>query len=155
MSHVGELTSDQWGRLMWAATPGGPAVSVQAVRCFPLTDPQRSISLVSAEGREQLLIDDLSAVPPAMRSLVEANLDQAEFLPEIVRIHHTSGPFTPCVWRVETNRGPATVEIDSVDDVRRLGPYRVQVSDVHGLRLIVADWRTLDRHSLRILRNVL
>ena len=57
---------------------------------------------------------------------------------------------------VVTNRGPTTFLMeDSDNDVRRLGPNRILLVDIHGIRYLIADTRRLDAASRRILDRYL
>ena len=52
--------------------------------------------------------------------MLDAELVRREFIPVILKCfrHHAK----PSQWRVETDRGPTAFQINSEDDVRRLGP---------------------------------
>ena len=55
--------------------------------------------------------------------------------------------------KVETDRGPVLLTLNSEDDVRRLGPHRALIVDAQGLRYLVPDLRALDAASRRILEH--
>lgn len=149
------LTTDSWGRLVFTDPQGREHVGVEAVRAFPITDPQHGISLCDAEGREVLWLDDLAAVPASARKLLEESLARRQFLPTLLRIVQTHGAIEPCEWEVETDCGPTRFALKSEEDVRRLAGHCAIVTDVHGVRYLIPDVRTLDAASRRVLERYL
>jgi Domain of unknown function (DUF1854). len=59
---------------------------VQVYRCFPLTDPNRYISVRDAMNREIGLIRDLSELSQDSRKVVEEELERRYLVPVITRI---------------------------------------------------------------------
>jgi hypothetical protein len=151
----GELHHDGWGRLVLTLPDGDVHVNVEPARAFPWSAPDTAVSLRDADGRELLLLQSLGELSPASRSAVERELAERDFVPVVTRIARSSGPWPPCVWQVETDRGPATVTIDSEDDVRRLDRHRVLIADTSGLRFLIPNVHRLDAASLRQLRRLL
>jgi hypothetical protein len=149
------LHRDAWGRLVLIDAEGRRHVGVEPVRAFPLSDPQRWIALCSAEGREIACIEDLAQAAPAVRQIVEEELAQWEFVPVIQRIQHVSSDAAPAHWEVETDRGPTQFLLNSDDDVRRLGPHRILITDARGLRYQIPDSRALDAASRKLLERFL
>jgi len=150
-----ELHLDDWGRLVLVQPDGTVHVDVEPVRAFPWSAPDAAVAVLDSEGRELVLLRSLEELSVDSRRVVERELAQRDFVPAITRITHSSGLWPPCVWQMETDRGPTTVSIDSEDDVRRLGQHRVLVADTSGLRFLIPDTRTLDAASLRHLRRLL
>jgi hypothetical protein len=149
------LNRDAWGRLVLVDSDGRRRVGVEPVRAFPYSDPEHWISLVDSEGREVVCLETLAELPPETRQLIQEELSQREFVPVITRIVRVSSDSTPCAWDVETDRGPTRFTLNSEDDVRRLGPNRALVADVHGIRYLIPDTRTLDTPSRRLLERYL
>src|SRR5512135_408987 len=79
------LGQDDWGRLVLIVAEGRH-VGVEPVRSFPLTDPDRWISLCDAEGREVLLIESMDKLPAETRRILVEELALREFVPTIERI---------------------------------------------------------------------
>lgn len=145
---------DAWNRLL-AALPGdGRPIPVEPVRCFPLTHPDEHIALVDAKGHEVLRIASLEDLPSEQRQLLEQELAQREFSPVIQRVLR-AGPSVPCVWDVETDRGPTRIEIGSEDDLRRLPDGMIIVVDTNGIRFRIPHADRLDAQSRAILRRFL
>jgi hypothetical protein len=150
-THQIELSHDAWGRLVFVDASGERCVGVEPIRAFPLSEPGRWISLCNSEGREVLFVEDLGDLPASARSVLSAELATREFVPVIERILDTTGGIYPVFWDVETDRGPTRIELDTDDDLRRIGPHRILITDAKKSRFVVPDSRALDAHSRRIL----
>ncbi len=150
-----DLSLDSWGRLVLTDEAGQKHAGVEVVRGFPISSPRRGIALLDPAGRELAWIEDLDAIEPATRQLLEAELPRREFIPNIQRVRHISGLVEPTEWLVETDRGEARFILSSEDDVRRLVGGRAIVIDAHGIRYLIADVDSLDAHSRRLLERYL
>jgi hypothetical protein len=149
------LHHDAWGRLVLSDAAGRQHVGVEPVRAFPITDPRHGIALCDADGHELHWIDDLDALPPPLRSILEADLARREFVPVLRRILTVSAPVEPSEWEVETDRGRTRFVLNSEDDVRRLDDRRALIVDAHGTRYLIADVDALDGTSRRLLERYL
>jgi hypothetical protein len=149
-----QLQRDAWGRLELVDARGARHVPIEPVRNFPLTDPDRWVSLCTADGRE-LAVIDLAATDPTTRKLLDEELSRREFVPAIQRIVSMPVDSEPTEWQVETDRGPTSFLVNSADDVRRLGPHRALVVDARGIRYTIDDVRQLDGLSRRVLERYL
>jgi hypothetical protein len=149
------LEQDAFGRLVLNMPDGERHVGVRPVRGFPISDPRRGMAICTADGQELAWIDELDQLPTGTRSVLEAELAEGEFLPVITRIFRVSLQTNPCEWEVETDRGRTKFLLKSGDDVRRLEDRRALVTDAHGIRYLISDPESLDRHSRRILERYL
>jgi hypothetical protein len=149
------LDHDSFERLVLTMDDGTQHVGVHPVRGFPISDPQRGLALCTAQGRELVWIDDVASLPADVRSVLQEELAQREFLPKIERIFRISMQTEPCEWEVQTDRGRTKFLLKSRDDVRRLDRQRAIVTDAHGIRYLIADPQSLDRPSRRILERYL
>ncbi len=147
------LSVDAWGRIVLSVADGRRHVGVEPVRAFPLTVADRWIALVDEKGRELMMIEDLSLLNPDVRNLLERELASREFVPILGKILRINGDSTPCEWEAETDRGATTFTLDSIDQVRRLGPSRVLITDARGLRYQIPDPTALDPTSRRLLER--
>src|SRR5215469_13708698 len=147
------LSVDAFGRLVLTEPSGRTHVGVEPVRAFPLSDPNHWVALVDAEGHEVFHVESLDNLPPAVRQLLEAELAAREFVPIIERVVRTSGEIFPAQWDVETDRGATTLNLDSEDDIRRIGSHRVLITDARKMRFQVPDTRTLNAYSRRVLER--
>lgn len=150
-----ELSRNDHGRLVFTGSDGEPRIGVTPVRAFPIEAPDEGLSLVSAEGHELAWIERLSALPPAQRALLEAELSVREFVPELRRLVKVSTFSTPSVWDVETDRGATQLVLKGEEDIRRLPGGGLLITSGHGIVFIVRDAAGLDRASRRLLERFL
>jgi hypothetical protein len=148
-----ELSHDPWGRLTLTDAAGETHVDVEPIRAFPLSEPNRFISICNAAGREIVAIDDLATLPDDLRRMLTKELDRREFLPVIVKIHHVTLDAEPTEWTVDTDRGPTKFLVDGSDAVRPIGHNRFLINDMQGVRYLVNDARKLDAHSRKLLEH--
>lgn len=149
------LERDSFGRLVLIEAGGTRHEGIQPIRAFPISDPDHGLSLTSFDGRELAWIDDIHDLPTDARALIEAELKEREFVPQITRILRVSLQTEPCQWEVETDRGPTKFVLKTDGDVRRLDNRRAMVIDAHGIHYLIPDTDALDRHSRRILERYL
>jgi hypothetical protein len=155
MTSTFSLEHDPSGRLVLVDVQGERHPGVEAVRAFPISDPERWISLCDGQGREILSIDDLGELPAELAKLLREDLSRREFLPVIRRILAVSAEADPSQWHVLTDRGETRFFLASEDDVQRLGDFRGMLVDSNGVRYLVRDLRELDGPSRRILDRYL
>lgn len=148
-----ELSHDPWGRLTLVDAAGEAHVDVEPIRAFPLSEPNRFISICNAAGREIVHVDDLATLPEGLRKTLTIELDRREFLPVIEKIHNVTLDAEPTEWTVDTDRGPTKFLVDGADAVRPIGGNRFLISDMQGVRYLVNDARKLDAHSRKLLEH--
>jgi hypothetical protein len=142
------------GRLVLTKANGERHVAVDPVRAFPISDPDRFISLVDSHAHELLCIGDLAELPIEIANFIRQELSDREFLPRIERIVRVKQHKDPHEWEVITDRGPVEFLFHD-DDIRRLSPTRAILVDMHGVRFYIPDSRQLDAKSQRILSQYL
>ncbi len=157
MTHITDffLARDSHGRLVLTTPNGDRHEGIVPVRAYPITAPAQHLSLVSQDGHELAWIDRLDALPPATRSLLEAELAVREFTPQINRIVDVSTFATPSTWTVETDRGQTSFVLKSEDDIRRLGEGRLLIASAQGMQFGIGRAADLDRHSRKLLERFL
>lgn len=146
-----QLERDAFGRLNLTDAAGTVHHNVSPVRAFPVQAPDEGLALVNGDGKEVAWIDRLDDLPPAVAGLVREELSGREFMPEIARIVDVTSFATPCTWTVETNRGRTEFVLRGEEDIRRIGPEALLVSDTHGIHFLIRDQYALDKHSKKIL----
>ena len=149
-----KIDRDTWGRLVVTLGDGTTHVGIEPIRCFPLSDPNKSIALLDMEGHELLTLPSLDSLDAASRKVVESELAAREFVPVIQRVISTSNPNPPCIWSVETDRGPTKFQLESEDDIRKLELHRVLIADANGIRYLIPDIQKLDAASQKIVRRL-
>jgi hypothetical protein len=150
------LTRNSFGKLVFSSPDDGQVhEGVVPVRAFPIAAPASGIALVNADGGELAWIDRLEDVPAGMRALLEEELANREFLPEIRRIHHVSTFAVPSTWRVDTDRGATTFVLRGEEDIRRIGDSTLLIADSHGVQFLIRDMQSLDKASRKLLDRFL
>lgn len=148
-----ELSHDPWGRLTLIDAAGEAHVDVEPIRAFPLSEPNRFISICNAAGREIVAVDDVATLPDELRKTLTTELDRREFLPVVEKIHNVTLDAEPTEWTVDTDRGPTKFLVDGADAVRSIGGNRFLINDMQGVRYLVNDVRQLDTHSRKLLEH--
>lgn len=150
-----KLQRDDFGRLVFTGADGMAHMGVVPVRAFPIAAPGEGLSLLSAEGHELAWVERLDDLPVAERGLIEEQLAEREFVPEIRRLLAVSSFSTPSTWRVDTDRGETRFVLKGEEDIRRIGRTQLLIADSQGLQFVVRDFLALDRHSKRLLERFL
>lgn len=148
-----QLERDVFGQLILTDADGHCYSGVEPARAFPISCPDNWISLCDVEGREVLCIRELEKLPADLRTMLEEELGRREFVPVIQEILQVADDTDPSQWEVDTDRGTTTFLLDSEDDIRRLGPYRVLFIDTHGIRYLIPDLKKLNSRSRRIMER--
>ncbi|WP_300454118.1 DUF1854 domain-containing protein [Accumulibacter sp.] len=149
------LSRNAFGRLELHTADGERHADVVPVRAFPITAPEQGIALVDPHGRELAWIDTLTELPDELRRLLETELAQREFMPEIRRIVSVSSFATPSTWQIETDRGTSHLVLKGEEDIRRLAAPALLIADSHGIHFLIRDRQALDPQSRRFLDRFL
>jgi hypothetical protein len=150
-----KLERDASGRLALTDAQGTRHIGVVPVRAFPISAPDASLSLVGEDGHELAWIDRLDSLNAGTRSLIEAELAQREFMPEILAIEQVSSFATPSRWQVRTDRGDTELLLKTEDHIRRLDQQMLLITDGHGVSFLIKDISRMDHHSRRMLDRFL
>ena len=150
-----QLSRNAFGRLVLTTAAGEVFEGVVPVRAFPIQSPESGIGLVHTDGHEVAWIDRLSAVPAAIQQLIREELETREFMPEILTIASVTSFSTPCTWRVLTDRGETRFVLRGGEDIRRVGPTILLVTDSHGIQFVIRDRSNLNKESQKILDRFL
>lgn len=148
------LTRNAFGKLVFSDA-NGTHEGVVPVRAFPIAAPESGIALVDADGHELAWIDRLADLPDHIRALLEEELKNREFLPEIKRLRHVSSFAVPSTWEVETDRGTASFVLKGEEDIRRVAHDTLLIADSHGVQFLIRDLQALDKASRKLLDRFL
>jgi len=144
-----KLTRNAAGRLVFTDARGEACEGVVPVRAFPISAPEEGVSLLGDDGHELRWIGRLGDVPEAARALIEAELAQREFMPEIMHIKQVSSFATPSKWQVTTDRGDTELLLKAEDHIRRLTSTMLLITDGYGVPFL------MDHHSRKLLDRFL
>jgi len=150
-----QLSRNTYGRLVFTDQSGLVQDGVVPMRSFPITDPDQGIALIDAHGHELAWIERLTDLPEDYRVLIESELANREFMPEIKRLLKVSGFITPSTWQVETDRGEVAFILKGEEDIRRLTVSSLMITDNHGIHFLIRDRLALDRQSRKLLDHFL
>ncbi|MCX7590652.1 MAG: DUF1854 domain-containing protein [Kiritimatiellae bacterium] len=145
-NRAGQLVAEVDGR-------SGPVTDVRVARCFPRSYPEGYISIRDPEGKEIALLRSLDDLDPESRRVVEHELYDKVFVPEIKRIIEKEHEFGVTSITAETDRGQVTFQIRSRDDVYVPSLHEVLFRDADGNVYRVPDVNQLDAASRRHLRE--
>ncbi|RZI44547.1 DUF1854 domain-containing protein [Herbaspirillum sp. HC18] len=148
------LTRNAFGKLVLSNADGAHE-GVVPVRAFPIAEPDKGIAIVDVDGHELAWLDSLADLPAAERALLEEELKNREFLPEIRRIRHVSTFAVPSTWEVETDRGVTTLVLKGEEDIRRIAQTTLLIADSHGVQYLIRDQLALDKGSKKLLDRFL
>ena len=130
-----------------------PVVDAKIVRCFPWSLPGAYISILDAEGKEIALLESLENLDPKSRALVDEELRDKVFNPRIQRVLEHKNEFGVISITAETDRGTATFQLRSRDDVHLLSSSRAIFRDADGNTYELVDYEALDPVSQRHLMD--
>ncbi len=127
-----------------------PAVKV--LRAFPLSQPQRHLSVRDTGNREIGVIADPGKLDEASRRLVEEELDRRYLVPVIRRVIAVKEWFGTVDWQVETDRGEVRFTTRNLrENLVQPSPGRLLLTDVEGNRYDVPQFSALDSRSQGLL----
>ena len=149
------LERSPFGHLVFIGPDGRRAEPCVPVRAFPIRAPDEGLSLVGADGHELAWVERLSALPDALRALIDEELAHREFTPVIQRIRAVSTFATPSTWDVATDRGDTRLVLTAEENIRRLDDAALLIADERGVQFLVPDRFALDRASRRLLERFL
>ena len=150
-----ELEENEKGQLVLKRPGEDDVADVRLRRSFPWTKPDALISVRNSDGKEVLLIDDLSALPAELRERVVRFLGETSFIPMIRSVETINMDFGYQVWTVQTDRGPASFRVQEREDVRFLPDGRFSVKDVEGNVYVLPRLETMDAHSQKALATLI
>lgn len=149
MSDSFELVVDDQGRLVLRRPGADDVADVRLRRAFPWSQPDRLISVRDAEGKELLLVEEVSALEPERRKTIERWLGDASFVPRIVAVDDVDVRFGYQQWKVRTDRGKAEFRVQEREDIRFLPDGRFRIKDADGTVYEMVRLDELDEQSRR------
>lgn len=129
---------------------------VEARRAFPLSQKNKYVVFFDAELKEIGLIRDVRELPLEQRTLLDEELDKRYFTARIRKVRACKEEFGTFKLDVETDKGPRVFNLRNLrENVLRLPPNRVIMTDVHGNRFEIRDASRLDAKSLATIAKII
>lgn len=149
------LERDPQGDLILELRDGSKYLAVRPVRGFPITQPDYGISLVDADTREVVWIENLGKCREDVAALIRDELAMRDFLPVISRIYNISHNREPSEWDVQTDRGRTQFVLKVMEDVRRLDTKRAMITDANNVQYLIINLSQLDVKTRRYMERYL
>lgn len=123
---------------------------------FPLSGQGKYITLLDEEGVEQAIIRDVKTLLPESRQIIEDCLREYYLIPKVSKINDVNEKYGVLTLSVETDRGPAQIEIRNIlHGLKLLYGSRVLLRDSNDNRYEIPDLRQLDKRSRQLLDSFL
>ncbi len=126
--------------------------NVEARRLFPITGPDRYISLLDEKGSEIAVVRDINTLMPESGNALRKALEEYYMIPKISKILGRSEKFGVLKWEVLTDRGIREFEIrNRQTDIKVIQDNRVLIKDSNDNRYEIVDFEKLDRGSFKLI----
>lgn len=115
---------------------------VQVVRMFPFSEPEKFISIRTAEesSREIGVIEELAGFPKEVQEMLSEQLNLRYFTPVITKIYRIKDEYGYAYFDVETDRGRCRFVISMGGNaVVHLSDVRILISDIDENRFEIPD----------------
>ena len=149
------LVRNAFGHLVLLNSDNQAHEIVIPVRAFPFSAPRSGISLVSTEGQELAWVDSLDTLTDESAALIIDELSRREFVPQIKSIMSVSSFACPSTWQIDTDRGKTALILKGEENIRRLSPDCLLISDIHSIEYMVKKISNLDLASRKLLDRFL
>jgi hypothetical protein len=155
MSDTFELVADAQNKLTLRRPGHDDVHDVRVRRAFPWSNAGAFVSIRSSDGKELLIIDDVAALPPALRQTIENYVAATVLIPRIERIELIDVRFGFQEWQVKTDRGRVSFRVQEREDIRFLPDGRYAIRDADGNIYELRALADLDDHSRRALEPLI
>ena len=154
MAELFSLMRDSQGRLVLGRAGMEDVVDVRIRRAFPWSCPARHISIRTKDGKELVMIDEVTALPEALRTIVLGEMSSTSLIPMIQRVMKVDVRFGFQQWTVATDRGGAEFRVQEREDIRFMPDGRFTVKDADGNLYELPPLNSLDEQSRRAVEAV-
>lgn len=144
------LTRESFGLLRLTLLEEGRVTVVPHVQVkvgFPLSDELAAVSFCNEDGEEIGVLTDAENLEESSAKALSDALSFTYFIPRITGVDEIKDEYGVTRWKVQTDRGPRTFEVQSRHDIRPVGPGRYLVRDIDGNRFEISDIASLDPAS--------
>ncbi len=122
--------------------------ALEPKRLFPLNSPESYVTLLDETRHEVAMIRNIEELNESSRMVIQKSLDEYYLIPKIEKILSVVLKNGKYHWTVVTNVGQKEFEIKNGNtDIRVRPDGSMRIRDANDSRYIIADYRTLDKHS--------
>ena len=115
-------------------------LKVSILRAFPLSEPNRFLSICNGANEEVGLIVDPAQLSVENQKLIEEYLERRYIVPVVTRIVSARERFGTVDWTMETDRGLCRFTTRNLrENIQRPAPGRIIINDVDGNRYDIRD----------------
>ena len=151
-SHV-RIERNAFEELVVQLPDGTIQTKVEPICAFPVSEPNRYISLMDEESNELGVIEDIKHLPHASREVLVEELQKRYFMPKITKILDLDGQYGVTQWVVETTQGDVQFGLRTRYDIVTLENGRVLIKDADGNRYEIENYNKLDPKSIALLET--
>ena len=132
----------------------------KVLKLFPLSKPDQFITFYDEHKNEQGQVElneigvlkNFRKLDEDSLELLEFELEESYFMPEITRIDIIEEDEGGWRWEVDTNKGLREFKVESrVHDIRKLSDGRIIIRDADGNRFKLPNLNRLDQKSIALL----
>ena len=149
MSNI-SVSKDAYG-VLTLFTTAGKTVGVAPVPCFPWRDVNVYISVRDGQGKELVLIHDLTSLDESSQQALKSSLLETSFMLNIKKVISIDTEFEIRSWRVETEQGDFQFQTRLDEWPQKINGHGLFIRDVAGNILSISDVNGMDEHSQRVL----
>lgn len=123
---------------------------------FPFRYPGKYISIRNVNGGEIGIVRDIRELDDRSKSELELELRLKYFLPLVKKIISIKQKVDLWIWHVDTHIGPMRMVMRNLHEhLLYPGDGRIVLVDMTGRRCEISDWRLLDTHSRKQLKDII
>jgi hypothetical protein len=123
-------------------------IRASVLRAFPLSMPDRYLSLRDGAGKEMGIIRDPAGLDPDSRGLVAGELARRYLNPVVRRIISVKERFGIVEWEADTDRGVRRFATRNLrENLVKPSPHRYIIADVDDNRYDIRDLSAMDAQS--------
>lgn len=124
-------------------------------RVFPLSHPDRFLSIQDGEGKEVGILRSLDELDHESRKAAEQELDWRYFTPKILKLNSVKQDGGLWTFDVLSSRGPIQFYVRNWrDSSSEISPGRFLIQSVDGQRFEIADFQSLDQSSQLLIEQL-
>ena len=113
---------------------------VTILRAFPLTMPDRYLSVRDQESHELGILMDRTKLEPEQAQMVLNELERWYFVPDILEVFSVKEEFGYQYWDTDTTAGKRSFVITDIsNNLIKLGEKKIMLVDVDGNRYQIPD----------------